>query len=75
MPRKVISASGMPVQVATMDDVSAGDYTLPAATPTALGGVKQGDAVADSTATDAAALVTDFNSLLASLRNSGIIPE
>ncbi|MES3389875.1 head fiber protein [Enterobacter hormaechei] len=131
MPRKVISASGMPVQVATMEDISSGtgditssqitdatdtgkavltaagkdearaaigagtsnltigttattamagntaippEYTLPAATATTLGGVKQGDAVADSVATDAAGVVADLNELLASLRKAGVLP-
>lgn len=73
MPKKVVSASGMPVTVATLEDVAGGGYVLPAATPAKLGGVKQGAAVADSTATDVATMVTDHNALLASLRAAGII--
>ncbi|AML34663.1 Hypothetical protein EAG7_00917 [Klebsiella aerogenes] len=46
---------------------------MPAATKTALGGVKMGAAVADSAATDVAGLVSDYNALLASLRAAGII--
>ncbi|KLE66878.1 hypothetical protein YA15_13455 [Klebsiella aerogenes] len=73
MPRKVMSASGMPVMAATPEDIEGGGYTLPAATKTALGGVKMGVAVADSVATDVAGLVSDHNALLASLRAAGII--
>lgn len=73
MPRKVMSASGMPVMAATPDDIEGGGYTLPAATTAKLGGVKMGAAVPNSTATDVATLVTDYNKLLASLRAAGII--
>lgn len=49
-------------------------YTLPAATSTALGGVKQGAAVADAAAdADAAALATKINELIASLKAAGVI--
>lgn len=49
-------------------------YTLPAATISALGGVKKGAAVANAaTGADAAALVTKINELLTSLKNAGII--
>ena len=48
-------------------------YTLPAATTTTLGGVKQSAAVADSTATDVATLLANYNSLLAALRAAGIL--
>lgn len=48
-------------------------YTLPAATTAANGGVKKMPAQADSTATDAEGLVTDFNALLAKLRTAGIL--
>ena len=49
-------------------------YTLPAATTSALGGVKKGAAVAPAaTGADAAALVTKINELLTSLKNAGII--
>ncbi|CAA67656.1 head fiber protein [Bacillus phage B103] len=46
-------------------------YTLPAATTTTLGGVKRMPAIANSTATDVATLVKDFNNLLAALRTAG----
>jgi hypothetical protein len=52
------------------------DYTLPAASADAIGGVKLADAVADSVVADAADigdLVTSFNALLASLRASGAL--
>lgn len=45
-------------------------YTLPAATTTALGGVKQAAAVADVAA---APTMEEFNALLASLRAAGIL--
>lgn len=49
-------------------------YTLPAATTTALGGVKKGAAVTNVAAdADTVALVTSVNALLASLRAAGII--
>lgn len=46
-------------------------YTLPAATTTTLGGVKQLPAIANSTATDVATLVNDFNNLLALMKTAG----
>ena len=45
-------------------------YTLPPATTSALGGVKQAAAVSDVTA---APTMEDFNSLLATLRAAGIL--
>lgn len=48
-----------------------GNYTLPAATATTLGGVKQGVAVAD--AAGDAPTKAEFAALLASLRTSGAI--
>lgn len=49
-------------------------YTLPAATSAALGGVKQGAAVADAAAdANAAALATKINELIASLKAAGVI--
>ncbi len=55
------------------DGQNSPSYTLPAATTSALGGVKQAEAQADSTATDAAGLKTDLNNLLAKLRVAGIL--
>lgn len=53
---------------------NANNYSLPAATSAALGGVKQGAAVADATAdADAAALATKINELIASLKAAGVI--
>ena len=51
-------------------------YVLPAATLTALGGVKMGTAVADTDATEAATaqtVATTLNSLLAALRVCGVL--
>lgn len=48
-------------------------YTLPDATTLVRGGVLQAEAQADSVATDATGLVTDFNALLAKLRTAGIL--
>ena len=45
-------------------------YTLPAATPEALGGVKQAPAIPDI---GAAPTQQDFNGLLAALRTAGIL--
>ena len=47
-----------------------GSYVLPAAKPNALGGVKQGGAVADVADAPTA---EQFNALLAQLRASGVI--
>lgn len=73
MSTKCISTGGYPVEVATMDDVDGEAYTLPAATTTALGGVKKMAAQADSTATDVAGLLADFNALLAKARTAGLM--
>lgn len=49
-------------------------YTLPAASTTALGGVKKGAAVPDlATGADGAAIVAKVNALLAQLRAAGVI--
>ncbi|MCC8456053.1 head fiber protein [Streptomyces rochei] len=44
-----------------------------AATASVVGGVKQAATQANSTATDAAGVVTDFNALLAKLKAAGIM--
>lgn len=49
-----------------------GDYTLPAATTTTIGGVKMTAAIADSTEVTAPT-TAEFNALLAALRTAGII--
>lgn len=69
----VFDADGNPVD---MSDLGGGGeaYTLPAATASVIGGVKQLAAIADvATDADAAALATAFNGLLAALRTAGII--
>lgn len=48
-------------------------YTLPAASASALGGVKLAANQADSTASTVADLVTDFNSLLDKLQTAGVM--
>ena len=48
-------------------------YTLPAAAAGTLGGVLLAANLAASTATELAALVTEFNTLLASLKAAGIM--
>ncbi|MDU5684183.1 MAG: head fiber protein [Kluyvera cryocrescens] len=73
MPTRVVAQSGATAVVANMDDVDGEAYTLPAATTSALGGVKKMAAQADSTATDVAGLVTDFNALLAKARTAGLM--
>ena len=53
---------------------NANNYVLPAASSTAIGGVKMGTAVTDLAGTeDAAAICTKVNALLAQLRAAGII--
>lgn len=73
MPTRVVAQSGATAVVANMDDVDGEAYTLPAATTSALGGVKKAETQADSSATDVAGLVTDFNALLAKLRAAGVL--
>lgn len=73
MPKRVISVGGVPTEVATMEDVDGEAYVLPAATTSALGGVKQAAAQANSTATDVAGLVADFNTFLTNARAAGIL--
>jgi len=70
-----ISAQSAQIGTLIQDLQNAGGsgYVLPTATTTTLGGVKQASAQADSIATDAAGLVTDFNDLLDKLRTAGII--
>lgn len=72
MTERVIHQSGKTVTVATPDDIPS-PTTVPDATTSTAGIVKQSAAQADSTATDAAGVVTDFNALLAKLRAAGIL--
>ncbi|HBE9081421.1 head fiber protein [Serratia fonticola] len=57
------------------DDVTGKPTTFApvTATTSVTGGVKQAATQANSTATDAAGLVTDFNALLAKLKAAGIM--
>lgn len=68
MPTRVISAGGVPTTVANMDDVDGEAYTLPAATTSAIGGVKKMTTQAASTATDVAGVVADLNALITKLK-------
>lgn len=56
-------------------DIAGKPSTFPpsAATTSVVGGVKMAATQANSTATDAAGLVTDFNALLAKLKAAGIM--
>lgn len=59
-----------------IEDIVAGgsdSYVLPAATESALGGVKKAQTQADSVASDVSTLVSDFNALLAKLKAAGIM--
>lgn len=58
---------------ATVEGLQKDAYTLPVATTAKIGGVKMSASQADSVATDATGLVTDFNALLAKLRTAGIL--
>lgn len=58
---------------ATVEGLQKDAYTLPSATTAKIGGVKMSSSQADSVATDAAGVVTDFNALLAKLRTAGIL--
>lgn len=46
---------------------------IPVATASASGGITRAPAQANSTATDVAGIVADFNALLAKLRTAGVI--
>lgn len=60
-----------PIRLADLANYFAGE--APAATTAVNGTVKQAAAQANSTATDVAGLVADFNALLAKLRTAGIL--
>lgn len=60
-PRPLVDRNGKPISA---------DAT---ASTTVAGSVKQAAAQANSVATDAPGLVTDFNALLAKLRTAGIL--
>ena len=67
----VIGSGYIEAVLSVAEQVNAG--SVPAATTTTAGIVKQSAAQADSVATDVAGLVTDFNALLAKLRTAGIL--
>ncbi|MGO4743991.1 head fiber protein [Serratia quinivorans] len=74
MPKRVVGASGVPVEVATMDDVEGEAYVLPAATTAVIGGVKKAATVVNCTvAADGTSAGTQLNALLTTLRNAGVI--
>ena len=69
----VIGAGYIEAVLSVAEQVNAGGATVPAATTSTAGVVKQAAVQADSVATDVAGLVTDFNALLAKLRTAGIL--
>lgn len=73
MTERVIGQSGKTVVVATLADVDGDAYVLPPATTAAIGGVKKMASQTDSTATDVAGLLADFNAFLAKARTAGMM--
>ena len=73
MTERVIGQSGKTVEVATLADVDGDAYVLPAATTAVIGGVKKMADQTDSTATDVAGLLADFNAFLAKARTAGMM--
>lgn len=73
MTTKCMSVGGYPVTVATTEDITGDAYELPAATTTEIGGVKKMANQANTTASDVAGLVTDFNALLTKLKAAGMM--
>lgn len=69
MTKRAISTGGYPIEVSTPTD----PVTIPEATTSAIGGVKKMAAQVDSTATDVAGLLADFNALLAKARTAGLM--
>lgn len=61
------------VRLGDLQDFFTSPASLPVATVSANGVVKQAAAQANSTATDVAGIVTDFNALLAKLRTAGLL--
>lgn len=72
MTQRVIAQNGSTATVATLADIG-NPTNLPAATTTTAGVVKKMASQADSTATDVAGLLADFNALLAKARAAGIM--
>ncbi|EAP9711014.1 hypothetical protein F2H59_14590 [Salmonella enterica] len=69
MTKRAISTGGYPIEVSTPTD----PVTIPAATTSAIGGVKKIAAQADSTATDVAGVVADLNAFFAKARAAGLM--
>ncbi|ECE0547095.1 hypothetical protein KU44_07965 [Salmonella enterica subsp. enterica] len=69
MTKRAISTGGYPIEVSTPTD----PVTIPAATTSAIGGVKKMAAQADSTATDVAVVVADLNAFFAKARAAGLM--
>ncbi len=67
MTQRVVAQNGSTTTVPSISDVPV------AATTTTAGIVKKMASQADSTATDVAGLVADFNALLAKARTSGLM--
>lgn len=70
---KVNASSQLDDTTVNLKGTDGATYTLPDATTSARGGVLQATAQADTVATDASTLATDFNALLARLRTAGIL--
>ena len=64
MTKRAMSTGGYPIEVMTPAD----PVTIPAATTSAIGGVKKMTSQAASTATDVAGVVTDLNALITKLK-------
>lgn len=69
MTKRAMSTGGYPIEVMTPAD----PVTIPAATTSAIGGVKKMASQANSTATDVAGLVADFNAFLTKARAPGLM--
>lgn len=69
MSKRAMSTGGYPFDVTTPDD----QVVVPAATTSTIGGVKKMTNQANTTATDVAGLVTDFNALLTKLKAAGMM--
>ncbi|ELY2553685.1 head fiber protein [Cronobacter sakazakii] len=69
MTKRAMSTGGYPIEVMTPGD----SVTIPAATTTAIGGVKKMTSQNASTATDVAGVVTDLNALITKLKAAGMM--
>jgi len=74
MTVRVVGASGVPVDAATLDDINGDAYVLPPASTSTIGGVKKAATVAPCTvAADGTSAGTQLNALIAALQASGAI--